>query len=150
MVMDKNNQLWVLCDGGRPGNPFGHELPSLYQIDADSREVVKSMNFELEESPTELKINASLDTLYFINKHVFRLPVVGMQEPKLFVQSPYAGNVDEGFYGLAVDPVTSEIYVSDGIDMVQKGYVYRYLPEGMAVDTFRVGIIPGGFCFRGE
>ncbi len=148
MAIDRNDQLWVLCDGGRAGNPFGHEVPSLVQINAQTKEVVGSIYFELDESPTELQINASGDTLYFINKHVFRLPVEGNHEPELFIESPYAGNMDEGFYGLAVDPITSEVYVSDGIDMVQNGYVYRFHPDGMAVDTFQVGIIPGGFCFR--
>lgn len=148
MVIDRNDQLWVLCDGGRAGNPFGYEIPSLVQIDAQTREVIKNIYFKLDESPTELQINASGDTLYYINKHVYRLPVEGNYEPELFIESPYASNVDEGFYGLVVDPITSEVYVSDGIDMVQNGYVYRYHPNGMAVDTFRVGIIPGGFCFR--
>ncbi|MDZ7744098.1 MAG: YncE family protein [Bacteroidota bacterium] len=148
MVMDRNNYLWVLCDGGRPGNPFGHEKPVLMQIDAQKREVVNSIFFKLEDSPTELVTNASRDTLYFINKHAFRLPVEGYSQPEIFVESPYAGNADEGFYGMAVDPVTSEIYISDGIDMVQNGYVYRYHPNGIAIDTFKVGIIPGGFCFR--
>jgi len=47
-----------------------------------------------------------------------------------------------------VDPYSSEIYVADAIDFVQRGMVYRFSPEGVAVDTFRTGIAPGGFCFN--
>ena len=53
-----------------------------------------------------------------------------------------------GFYGLDVDPISSEIYVADAIDFVQRGMVYRFNPEGMPVDTFRTGIAPGAFCFK--
>ena len=38
-------------------------------------------------------------------------------------------------------------YVADAIDYQQKGIVYRYSPEGELLDEFRVGIIPGAFCW---
>ena len=37
---------------------------------------------------------------------------------------------------------------SDAVDYVQDGTVYRYTRAGVFVDSFRVGITPGAFCFK--
>ena len=94
-----------------------------------------------------LKINGTGDTLYYINGDVYSYAIFGTNGPKLLVESTYEGSTLSGFYGLEVDPLSSEIYVADAIDFVQRGMVYRYNPDGIAIDTFRVGIAPGGFCF---
>ena len=52
------------------------------------------------------------------------------------------------FYGLAVDPANSDDYVADAIDYSQPGVVYRFRQDGTAVDTIRVGVTPGAFCFK--
>ncbi len=52
------------------------------------------------------------------------------------------------FYGLTVNPVNSEVYVADAIDYVQPGVILRYSPEGELLDEFKVGIIPGAFCWK--
>ena len=51
------------------------------------------------------------------------------------------------FYGLGVDPETSEIYVADAVDYMQSGVVMRYSADGEPLGNFRVGITPGDFCF---
>lgn len=150
MVLDKEEKLWVLCDGGYAGNALGHEKPALLRIDPVSMEVMKTFRFELEESPTELTANNAGDTLYFIKRHIYRHAISSGSVPEIFIESPYQGGIDGGFYGLAVDPATSEVYVSDAIDMVQPGVVYRFNPAGMPIDTVKAGIIPGAFCFKRE
>jgi DNA-binding beta-propeller fold protein YncE len=146
IVLDKNNKLWVLSDGGYQGNPFGYERPGLTRIDAATRQTEEVIYFDQDDFPQKMTINMQGDTLYFINRHVFRLAVDAATLPEMFIQSPYSGNIG-GFYGLAVDPQTSDVYVADAIDNVQPGLVFRYSPAGIATDTLRVGIIPGNFCF---
>jgi glutamine cyclotransferase len=148
MVLDRNHNLWVLCDGGAVGSPYGNEAPGLLKITAGTTGAQIVYRFSPEEMPTELKINAAGDMLYFINRDVFRYAVDGSAEPELLIESPYEGSLLTGFYSLEVDPVSSEIYVADAIDFVQRGMIYRYTPEGMPVDTFQTGIAPGSFCFK--
>ena len=150
MVTDRFGRLWVLTDGGFAGNPFGHEEPQLLSINPHTREVERSFRFELADHPLSLAINGSRDTLYFINRHIYRHAVSSESFPEVFIESPYAIQHLGGYRGLGIDPVSSHVYVGDAIDYVQPGIVYRFSPEANPVDTFRVGIIPGNFAFRVE
>lgn len=150
ILLDRNDALWVLSDGGFEGSPYGDEAAGLQRIDAGSREVQEVYRFPAGERPRGLKKNGAGDTLYFINQHIYRMAIEKGASPEPFIMSPYEGSVSGGFYGLEVDPVTSEIYVADAIDHVQRGVVTRYHPDGSPVDTFRVGITPGNFCFKPE
>ena len=62
-------------------------------------------------------------------------------------QKPFLKYTGTLYYGLAIDPKTSEVYVADAIDYVQYGVVYRLSPQAAPLDTIRVGITPGSFCF---
>ena len=91
-----------------------------------------------------MQLNGGRDTLYFINKAVWRLPVTADKFPvKPFL--PYNNTL---YYGLTINPVNSEVYIADAIDYVQNGVVLRYSPDGELLDEFYVGIIPGAFCWR--
>lgn len=148
MVLDKYDQLWVLSDGGYAGNPFGYEKPGLMQIDAASLSIKKTFRFNLEDSPSSLCINGTKDTLYFINKDIYRHPVLSQNIPEIIIESPYTENNFGGFYGLDIDPYNSEIYIADARDNNSQGKVYRYSATGHLIDEFYVGIIPGAFCFK--
>lgn len=148
MVLDKSHSLWVLCDGGVDGSPFGHEAGGLLQVGTGSTEARIVWRFSPEERPTDLRINGTGDTLYFINGDIYRYAIHGTEDPELIIESPYQGSAWTGFYSLDVDPVSSELYVADAIDFVQPGKIYRFTPEGEPLDTFRSGIAPGAFCFN--
>ena len=143
LVMDKYDKMWTITDGGYEGSPYGHEAPSLYRIDAATFRIEKQFKFKFGDWPSEVQLNGGRDTLYFINNDIWRMPVVADHVPV----RPFLKYKQTKFYGLSIDPNTSEVYVADAIDYQQKGIVYRYSPEGELLDEFRVGIIPGAFCW---
>lgn len=148
MVLDRYNALWVLCDGGMEGSPYGAEDGGLLRIGPGETEAQAVLSFSSGQRPSELRINGEGDTLYFINKDIYRYAVNGSNGPEMIIESPYEATATYGFYGLGVDPANSEIYVADAIDFVQRGIVYRFSSEGVPVDTIRAGIAPGEFCFK--
>ena len=142
--MDQNNKIWVLSDGGFTGSAFGQELASLSRIDPYSREVEAEFQFrDMNSSPTNLYLNGSLDTLYYIDGGVYQMSVLENSLP----ENPIIKANDHTYYSMAVDPERNIIYLGDAVDYQQNGWVYRFTPSGEAIDSFRVGIIPGYFCF---
>ena len=64
-----------------------------------------------------------------------------------------ANNIISGsnhnFYQLGIDPVTGTVHISDALDYVQRGYLYRFDPLNFnVIDSFRTGIIPGYIYFN--
>lgn len=144
LVMDANGKLWTVTDGGYEGSPYGHEAPSLYRIDAATFQVEREFRFSFGDAPSEVQINGSGDKLYWINDDIWEMDVTAERVPaKPFL--PYNGTL---YYGLTVSPRTGDVYIADAVDYVQQGKVYRYSPEGVLLDEFYVGIIPGAFCWK--
>ena len=150
LVLDGENKIWVLTDGGFEGNPYGYEQPGLLKIDAETLEIERTFRFSKGEHPFNLCINPTGDTLYFLNRHVWKMAVADKKLPeKPFISSKYS-SLYGGFYSLAVDPASFEIYLGDAIDHRQNGLVYRYTTSGKLIDEFKVGISPGHFAFKTE
>lgn len=144
LVIDKNNKIWTITDGGYEGSPYGWTTPSMYRIDAASRKIETEFTFAKGDWPSEVQLNGARDTVYWINKSIWKMNVESNRVPL----RPFIKDRNTLFYGLTVDPVTSEVYIADAIDYVQPGVVYRFSAGAEPVDTFRVGIIPGVFCFK--
>lgn len=144
LVLDKNNKLWTLTDGGFQGNPVGYEAASLVKIDAATLKIEATYHFNMDDKPSRLCLNNSRDTLYYLNNGVWQMPVSKeFQSAKKII--PEKSRL---FYALAIEPETSQIFVSDAIDYQQNGQIYIYSSGGEPVDSFKVGIIPGSFCFK--
>ncbi len=139
IVEDANAQLWVLCS-----DLNGQKKARLLRINPVTHAVEKEFVFQDENDlPWRLKINARGDILYFLNEHVYRMPIDADELPtQSFITSQ-----NNNFYGLGVCPFSGDVYVSDAIDYVQRGVVYRYSANGVEVDVFQSGIIPGDFWF---
>ncbi len=143
LVLDKNNKIWTITDGGFAGNPYANETPGLIKIDAASRKIEKTFYFEKGDRPLEVALNGTKDTLYFVNKDVYRMSINDPDLPSnAFIETK--GVISS----IGINPYNSDIYLGDAIDNVQQGVIYRYTSTGAAIDTFKAGIIPGHFAFH--
>jgi len=139
IVIDQNNKIWIMCSGG-----FNSSNPTLIKFNPQSRTIETTFVFSnLSESPGNLKINALGNQLYFLNNNVYRMEINNPTLPS----SVFITSNSNTFYGLGIDPVNEDIYVSDAIDYVQNGIVYRYANTGSLIHQFSSGIIPGNFLF---
>ena len=144
LMLDKNNKLWTITDGGYEGSPYGHEAPSLYRIDAETFTVEKQFRFDFGDWPSEVQLNGAKDKIYWLNDDVWEMDVEADRVPvRPFL--PYNGTL---YYGLTIDPTSGDVYIADAIDYVQQGKVYRYSKDRELLDEFYVGIIPGAFCWK--
>lgn len=149
MVIDKNDTIWVVCDGGNAYSSLPEgvtmEAPSLWKIDAETHAATKVYEF----TPggyfrSRLAIDASGSKLYFIYDAVWEIDVDSQEFPT----KPLITIEGFGQYGLDVDPTNGDIYIADAKDYVSNGAVLRYNSSGELIDEFEVGIIPSKFAFR--
>lgn len=138
MAVDKENKLWVLCNGTIENQPS-----HLFRIDPASRNTLQVLTFpDKSIGVSQLKTNASGDTLCFIAKDVYKMGIHSNTLPSPFVLS--AGRF---FYGIGIDPADGTLFVSDAIDHVQAGKVYRYSANGKLLGSFASGIGTSDFLF---
>lgn len=143
LEVDKNGKIWVLC-GGSYENIDVEENPSaLVRLDPKTRTIEQIYRFAEGMYSSGLEINATGDTLFFLNNGVFKMAVDSRKLP----DSAFISEGDKLFYHLAVNPANNEIYIADAIDYTQDAVVYRYAPNGVLKDSFKVGINPSDFLF---
>lgn len=141
LKLDKNNKLWVLCSGGF----LNEEFPALYRIHPVSHAIEKKILFpDLNSSPEQLTMNQTKDTLFFINKGVYKMSIIDDVLPsQAFIESG-----KRTFLSLAIDPSQGNIIVTDAGNYLQKGLVFRFRPHGTIIDSVAAGIIPGFIAFN--
>ena len=144
LVMDCNNKLWTLTDGGYKGSMYGEESPAIYRIDPETMTIEHKFEFPYGSDASEIILNGAKDRLYWINKDIWAMDVLDEELPT----HPFIDSQGTIYYGLTICPRTGDVYIADAIDYVQQGKIYRYSKDGEKIDEFYVGIIPGAFCWK--
>ena len=133
-----------MTDGGYEGSPYGYDAPALYRIDPDTMTIEATFPFRKGDAPSEVQLNGTGDTIYWINDDIWAMDVTATSLPV----RPLLDSRGTIYYGLTIDPTSGDVYVADAIDYTQQGKIYRYTAHGELVDEFYVGIIPGSFCWK--
>jgi len=141
MAVDKNGKLWVLCSGGF----LNEEIPALFRINLQTNSVEKEFLFpSAQMSPFALTIDRGGEVLYFINQHIFKMPVDAQQLPDL----QWVSSGGENFYNLNAGIFSDTILIADAGNYQVPGRVLMYSSSGVRLNEYSVGIIPG--CMAGN
>ncbi|GAG04667.1 unnamed protein product, partial [marine sediment metagenome] len=101
IVADKNDNIWVLCDGG-----WVDEMPALIKLNSGTFNIENTFTFsDINSSPSKLCINANKDTIYFLNNGIYQMLISDGNLPT----SPIVNTGSKLFYGLGVNPENSDI-----------------------------------------
>ncbi len=141
MVVDRNETLWVLCNGGWQRENYA-ELDGINMVTntISSRFVFPSKT----DSPTCLQIDGNGETLYFLQEGVRKMSISDTGLPSVPLILPG----DHNFYKLGINPNNGEIFVTDAVDYLQKGYLLRYSKSGTLISSMQTEIIPGSMYFK--
>jgi DNA-binding beta-propeller fold protein YncE len=141
MVLDVNRNLWVLCNGGWARQNFAE----LDVINTGTNKIDKKFTFpSIQDSPTSLQIDGNGLGLYYLDKGVRRMTIYSTELPTETL-IPESGSY---FYKLAVNPINSDLFVTDAVDFMQRGNLLIYKNNGTLVLKQRADIIPGAMCFK--
>lgn len=141
MVIDKNNVLWVLCNGGW----LRENYAQLFAINTGTNEVIRSLQFPTKaDSPVNLNCNSARDSLFWLNGGIFAMDISSSSLP----EEPLINSEGSYFYKFSVNPFMSEIVVTDALDYSSSGKLYFYSGKGILKESVSAGIIPGNLYFR--
>ena len=138
-LLDRNDKIWVLASGS-----ITVSAGRISKIDPTNNKVDMLMDFTLNDSPFNLCINATKDTLYYVNTSIYRMPITNTELPTIsFIEKG-----TKNFYALGVNPNDFTVYVSDAFDYSQRSQIYIYKADGTAKHNFKAGIISNSFYFE--
>lgn len=140
IVDDKNNNIWVLCDGGFSGSSYGQEYASLWCLNSNDLSEIKHFTFNnIQMSPICLNKNRVGDSLFFINNNIYKMSITD----NILPNTPLITANSRSFYGLAINSLTNEIIVTDAKNYVANGEVLIYNFNGELLQSFVTGVNPG-------
>jgi len=141
MVTDKNQLLWVLCNGGWMRENFAE----LIGINTSIDEIEKRFVFPAKlASPSCLQIDGSRETLYYLENGVQRMGIAASGLPTV----PFIPQSGSYFYKIGINPANGDVFVTDAVDYQQNGLVIYYNKDGTLVSTHSTDIIPGIMYFK--
>lgn len=136
--IDNNSKIWVLTSGdnsnGQPGR--------LVRINPITLQIELNLNFGLSDSPHNLCINKTRDTLYYLNKGICKFPITSNQVSVAYIKQ---GSI---YYGIGINSKDYTIYVSDVLGFAQKSTIEVYNVNGNFKTSFKAGMGSNGFVFE--
>ncbi|NCX96450.1 MAG: hypothetical protein EBX41_08585 [Chitinophagia bacterium] len=149
ITIDKEQMLWVLA-----GNQPQGVTATLTRLDPSTGNILYTYTFPPEAEPIKLTINATKDTLYYIeanyyggssNNGIYRM---GINEKHLPNTPLIPAKPNQYYWALGINPANGNIYTGNPKDFNQRGEVVIYNTAGVLIKSFPVGLGPSWFCFE--
>ena len=149
MVLDVNNDLWVLCKGkvvyGADWSISEETESELIRLNTGSNEIEARMYIGNTGDyfwPTSISASVDRTNILFIESDgIYQMDINGSSQPS----SPL---IPTSFYGFGIDPESGTIYGLSSGDFVSASYAFRFQPDGVKIDSLEVGIAPNMVVFN--
>jgi hypothetical protein len=140
IAVDKNDKVWILSAGDKTASI----IPSLKKVDPLNNTIESTLDFTLNDSPSNLCLNKTKDTLYFLNGGIYKMAITNTSLPG----APFIQKGNKVFYGLGINSNDYTIYASDALDYIQKSVIYIFDAHGNQKHFFNAGVNSNSFYFE--
>ncbi|HNX22281.1 MAG TPA: YncE family protein [Bacteroidales bacterium] len=136
---DQYGDVYVACTGN-----YGTILPSFHRINTVTDEAAE--NYNLQVHNFTIQGNFAYLYSYNYNDQSKWFKVMDISTENIVKDNFISDATNIAVpYGIAVDPVTNDVYITDAGDFVSTGDVYCFNSNGVLKYQFEVGIIPSGW-----
>lgn len=150
VICDSRGQLWISSRGD-----YYEEESKLYCYDIRKRRMVA----ELDVPVSSMHLDG--DSLYIVSagwsyitmQNEVTYAIVDTRSHEKVCDNFITDGTDKDIkipYGVAVNPITKDIYVTDARNYVNPGYLYCFGSDGVQKWKVRTGDIPAHFIFVGN
>jgi Uncharacterized conserved protein len=148
--VDRYGQLWVSSRGDYYGQPS-----KLFCIDLRTETVVDSLDIGVSN------MHLDGDSLYICStewsyntlKNEVTYGIVNVKDREVVTRNFITDGSEKSIripFGITVNPLTKDIYVTDARNYVSAGILHCYSPQGVKKWSVATGDIPAHFAFKGE
>lgn len=147
---DRHNNLWVSSRGD-----YYHTPSRLYWIDTKTDQLTDSINmgisnFHLDGDSLYVY---STEWSYITMENIISYGIIDVAKKKIVSTNFITDGTEKKIkipYGITVNPLTKDIYVTDAKNYVSPGTLYCFDKNGKQKWNVRTGDIPAHFVFLGE
>lgn len=147
MKMDAKGDIYVSSRGD-----YYNEEPNLFVIDSNTDKVKQKLNIPVSNMTIDDNKLYYYATSYKHNtgQNTISYGILNTDTKQIITDNIITDGTDRQIlipYGIAVNPETKDIYMTDAQDYVGTGFVYCYSPEGKLKWRTTGGNIPAHFAF---
>jgi len=134
-VVEASQQIWLLEESAPA---------QLWQLNPKG-ELLGPIALATTEGARFLRASGSGEQLFYVqnNKQLCQINTQPPYQAQKITSLPV-----QNVYGLAVDPQTNQLYLSDALDYNQNADIFRYRSNGELINQFKGGLLTNGFFFN--
>lgn len=148
---DAHGRLWL----SSRGNYYGDFNSDLFVIDPKGKQIIKDMDMAVSDMWVDDNTAYVISTewSYVTGQNTVSYAKIDMETMSVKDRSLIKDGTEKKIkvpYGIAVNPITKDFYVTDAKSYVVSGTVYCFDSDGMLKWSKTAGQIPAHFAFKGK